>query len=260
LTSPPSDQPRARSGLAKLRGQVEEPLAGSAALEPDPAAPQASAPSLGEASSGGVVTLTKPDRVIPADTDAATKTETEADGPAAGKRRVGRRAIAALVALVVAIVVLVPLVLINPFDSTTKSSTATGPGSGSGGTPAERLAVVRAARQFTVSFFTYDYRKIDTYLRRIEAASTGAFRKDFVSKESTLKTVVTQLKTVATGEVPDNGAGLFQLNGDNATVLVAANLNATNAVTKNGQQRYRVKIALQLVKGTWLVTNLDEVV
>ena len=120
--------------------------------------------------------------------------------------------------------------------------------------------MIRAARQFSVSFFTYDYRKMDAYFRRIEAASSGDFRKDFVSKEKTLSTVVTQLKTVATGEVPEAGAGLFQLNGDKATALIAANFNASNAVTKNGQKRYRVRIALQRDKGVWLVTNFDQVV
>jgi hypothetical protein len=255
LTSPETDQPRARSGLAKLRGSVDEPApATPVLLEPEPSTPQ----SL-EQASGGVVTLTKADPITPADTQPDTDIDT---GTAPARKGPGRAVIASLVALVVAIAVLVPLVLINGDNLANKpsSTSATGPGSGSGGSSEERLAVVRAARQFTVSFFTYDYRKIDTYFRRIEAASSGDFRKDFVSKEATLKTVVTQLKTVATGQVPDAGAGLFQLNGDKATALIAANFNASNAVTKNGQKRYRVKIALQRIKGTWLVTNFDQVV
>jgi Mce-associated membrane protein len=258
LTTRPTDPPPARRGLAKLRG-AEEPSSPTSQVTPVAAEqePQAAvSQDLAQDASGGVVTLTK--------TDPLTR-PSAVDQPVLGttprRKGPGRAVIAALVALVVAIAVLVPLVLVNPFDSTKKANaSATGPGSGSGGTADERLAVVRAARQFTVSFFTYDYRKLPVYFQRIEAASSGAFRKDFVSKESTLKTVVTQLKTVATGQVPDSGAGLFQLNGDNATVLVAANLNASNAVTKNGQQRYRVKIALQRIKGVWLVTNFDEVV
>ena len=62
---------------------------------------------------------------------------------------------------------------------------------------------------------------------------------------------------MATGQVPDSGAGLSPAERNNATVLVAANLNASNAVTKNGQKRYRVKITLQRIKGVWLVTNFD---
>ena len=122
--------------------------------------------------------------------------------------------------------------------------------------PARRAA---GGAQFAASFFTYDYRNINVYFRRIEAASTGSFRSDFVSKEATLKTVLASLKTVATGQVPDNGAGIFALADGKAVAFVAANMNASNAVTKNGQQRYRVKLSLEKVKGAWLVSDFQEV-
>ena len=41
--------------------------------------------------------------------------------------------------------------------------------------------------------------------------------------------------------------------------FVAANLNASNAVTKNGEKRYRVKLSMQKVKGAWLVTDFEQV-
>jgi hypothetical protein len=184
--------------------------------------------------------------------------EAHPHGPPPARRGPARGLLLTVLALLVAIAALLVVDLVNPFDSQKKPS-ASAP-DGSGGTTDERLAVIRAARQFSVSFFTYDYRKMDAYFRRIEAASSGDFRKDFVSKEKTLSTVVTQLKTVASGEVPEAGAGLFQLNGDKATALIAANFNASNAVTRNGQKRYRVRIALQRDKGVWLVTNFAQVV
>jgi hypothetical protein len=124
---------------------------------------------------------------------------------------------------------------------------------------ADRLGALRAAHDFATSFFTYDYRNVNAYFRRVEAASTGSFRSDFVSKEGTLKTVLASLKTVATGQVPDNGAGIFALADGKAVAFVAANMNASNAVTKNGQQRYRVKLSLEKVKGAWLVSDFQEV-
>ena len=199
----------------------------------------------------GAVDLEKADRP-PVDPEAHPY------GPPPVRRGRAPGQLLAVLALLVAIASLLVVDLVNPFDSAKKPSASAS--SGSGGTTDERLAVIRAARQFSVSFFTYDYRKMDAYFRRIEAASSGDFRKDFVSKEKTLSTVVTQLKTVATGEVPEAGAGLFQLNGDKATALIAANFNASNAVTRNGQKRYRVRIALQRDKGVWLVTNFDQVV
>jgi hypothetical protein len=241
------EPPRARSGLAKLRGDVAVPA-------PAPAPSEVLEPVV-------EVTSPEPEVLAPLEAEAPAPSETSLipPVPAPHKRSSGRGPAVIVTALAATIVALLVVVLVNPFDSAGKT-TAAGAGTGSGGTADERLAVVRAARQFTVSFFTYDYRKIDPYFRRIEAASSGAFRQDFVSKEKTLQTVVTQLKTVATGQVPDAGAGLSQLNGNNATALIAANFNASNAVTKNGQKRYRVKITLQRVKGVWLVTNFDQVV
>ena len=237
-------EPRTRSGLSKLRGDS------AGAVGPVAPAPVERQEPAGLAQESGVGTLTKEDIAPPG------APQSPVEPTAAGA---SRGVLVTVVALILAIVALLVVVLMNPFDSAAKSSPA-GAGTASGGTPDQRLTVVRAARQFTVSFFTYDYRQIDAYFRRIEAASSGSFRQDFVSKEATLKTVVTQLKTVATGQVPDTGAGLVSYNGNNATALLAANFNASNAVTRNGQKRYRVKVVLQRVKGVWLVTNFDQVV
>ena len=249
MTSPSEPElPRARGGLAKLRGGSSTALSAPESAQPLlPAAPADAEWKVGS------VDLNKPVRQPLEDAQGRTPTSSPV------RRGPGRWVLVTASALLVAIAVLLTVVLVNPFDSADKSS-ATGAGSGSGGTTDQRLAVVRAARQFTVSFFTYDYRQINAYFKRVEAASSGDFLKDFVSKEKTLSAVVTPLKTVATGQVPDAGAGLFQLNGDQATALVAANFNASNAVTKNGQKRYRVKLVLQRVKGVWLVTNFDQVV
>ena len=178
-------------------------------------------------------------------------------GRPAGDRRL-RRAVIALG--VVAALLLTGVLLLG--DRLTGGSKATGSKAASAASApdsADHLAALRAAHDFAVSFFTYDYRNVSAYFKRIEAASTGSFRSDFVSKEGTLKTVLASLKTVATGQVPDGGAGIFALADGKAVAFVAANMNASNAVTKNGQQRYRVKLSLQKVKGAWLVTDFEEV-
>ncbi len=54
-------------------------------------------------------------------------------------------------------------------------------------------------------------------------------------------------------------ARAFRAGRGKAVAFVAANMNASNAVTKKGQQRYRVKLALQKVKGAWLVADFEEV-
>ena len=250
ITESSSGATRSRTGLAKLRGDLAAsaddvtPPAAAQATEQPPAETEVRAPA------SGVVTLERVASPEPGEEPESTPDVPDAPRPP-------RRLRAAAVGLVLALVVL--LVLVIAFASRLSGSSKA-PSATSQGTPEERLVTVRAARQFAVSFFTYDYRRIGDYTKRIEASTTGNFRADFVSKEKTLKTVVTQLKTVATGQVPDTGAGLYTLSGDNATVLVAVNLKASNAVTKDGEKRYRVKIAMHRVNGTWLVSDFEQVV
>lgn len=254
--------PRSRTGLAKLRGGTQPPGAETEEAPAPPVAQQREpeAAELPPVEDPAIVALTKPDKNAEPDTVDATEAPV-APTPAGVKQPISRRLLAALVALVVVVGVLLGFVIAK-WDNLT--------GSGSGGGAASvaasdqsdtgpRLAALRSARQFAISFFTYDYRNMDAYFRRIEAASTGSFRSDFVSKEKTLKTVVTQLKTVANGQVPDAGAGIVAVSQGKAVALVAANFNASNAVTKNGQRRYRVKISLQEVKGQWLVSDFEQV-
>jgi len=243
---------RSRTGLAKLRGEAaldappDTPIVSAGV--PAPALPPAEAQRapVAAAEASPVVTLEKPEAAVPSPA-------TDAQQQQRGSRGLVTSAIALIVAAAVLLVFVIALS--GRLGNDTKKSAAA-----TQGTPDERLVAVRAARQFAVSFFTYDYRKINDYFTRIQASSTGNFRADFVSKEKTLKTVVTQLKTVATGQVPDAGAGLYTISGDKATALVAVNLRASNAVTKNGEKRYRVKIAMQRIKGAWQVTDFEEVV
>jgi hypothetical protein len=242
---------RRRSGLEKLRGT---PLL-------DPPGPR----------ERDVAAAPVDTPVEPALSEVPAATVDLVKGPAhaaeAGPRlRPDQRLRRAVLALVVTVAMLLTGVLLLGDRLTGSSSSAGSAGStGSSATggatsdSGDHLAALRAAHDFAVSFFTYDYRNVNTYFRRIEATSTGSFRSDFVSKEGTLKTVLASLKTVATGQVPDGGAGIFALADGKAVAFVAANLNATNAVTKNGQKRYRVKLSLQKVKGAWLVSDFEEV-
>ncbi len=234
-----------RSGLAKLRGTpVLDPPELDELTEAPPAEASVFAP--------------EPVLVPPASTvDLVKRPPAGAPKGPRGTRRM-RRAVVAL-AVVAALLLTGVLLLGDRLSGGSKAAGGAAAATGSATDSADRLAALRAAHDFTVSFFTYDYRDVAAYFKRIEAASTGTFRTDFVSKEKTLKTVLANLKTVATGQVPDGGAGIFALADGKAVAFVAANMNASNAVTKNGQQRYRVKLSLQKVKDAWLVTDFQEV-
>jgi hypothetical protein len=235
-----------RSGLAKLRGTpVLDPPESGLREEVDEltAAAPVAAPIHEEPALDPAVELVK-----------------RPSGAAPERPKRERRLFRGIVALAVVAAVLLTGVLLWGDRLTGGSKSGGGPAAAaSAPDSADRLGALRAAHDFAASFFTYDYRSVNAYFRRVEAASTGSFRSDFVSKEATLKTVLASLKTVATGQVPDNGAGIFALADGKAVAFVAANMNATNAVTKNGQQRYRIKLSLEKVKGAWLVSDFQEV-
>jgi hypothetical protein len=245
---PQHDTAPRRSGLAKLRGTpvLDRPESG---LRDDLDEPTAAAP---------VAAPLREEPVAAPDPAVDLVKRPSGDAPERPKRE--RRLLQGVVALaVVAAVLLAGVLLLS--DRITGGSKSGGPKAAAATTAdsADRLGALRAAHNFAASFFTYDYRNVNAYFRRVEAASTGSFRSDFVSKEGTLKTVLASLKTVATGEVPDSGAGIFALADGKAVAFVAANMNASNAVTKNGQQRYRIKLSLEKVQGAWLVSDFQEV-
>ena len=236
-----------RSGLAKLRGTpVLDPPDSRQVDEPPPTSSAATATLVAE--------QCLPRRWPPSTWSSGRPARPK---PPRGDRRM-RRLLVAL-GVVAALLLTGVLLLGDRLTGGSKGSSGKAAAAASAPDSADRLAALRAAHDFAVSFFTYDYRNINAYFKRIEAASTGSFRSDFVSKEGTLKTVLASLKTVATGQVPDGGAGIFALADGKAVAFVAANMNASNAVTKNGQQRYRAKLSLQKVKGAWLVTDFEEV-
>lgn len=235
-----------RSGLAKLRGTpVLDPP--DSALRDDVDEPVATAP---------VAAPIHEEPLLDPTVDLVKRSP----GATPERPKRARGLLTGVIALAVVAALLLTGVLLWSDRLTGGSKSGGGKaGAASAADSADRLGALRAAHDFATSFFTYDYRNVNAYFRRVEAASTGSFRSDFVSKEGTLKTVLASLKTVATGQVPDSGAGIFALADGKAVAFVAANMNASNAVTKKGQQRYRIKLSLEKVNGAWLVSDFQEV-
>ncbi len=163
-----------------------------------------------------------------------------------------RRFVPALVALgtVVAVLLAVGIVAI-----TGRSKQATAPAVPP--SPPTAAAAVAAGKRFAQIFFSPDYRSIDDYSRQVVAASTGAFRDDFASKQSDLAELVRKAHSVAHGEVL--AAAARNVTANTATVLIVADQNVENSVTKGKPQtvRTRVRVRLQQVDGRWLVAGFE---
>lgn len=168
--------------------------------------------------------------------------------PAEPSAKVGtRRILGALALVLAAVVAFLAFTLIS------------GPASQGAGTGLQaqfdrRTAVTTAARQFSVNFFTYDYRTLDRDLKRVTDQSTGAFYADYVRQEPNLRPLLTKVKIHATATV--GAAGVSIIARDQAIVLVTIDQSIVNITTKNGQRRWRLKLTMQETPRGWLAVDV----
>jgi Mce-associated membrane protein len=121
---------------------------------------------------------------------------------------------------------------------------------------ARNQAVLSSARQAAVTLLTYDYRHLDKDFAAVLNGSTGGFKKDFASKQSTAKTLFTQGKAVAGGHVLD--AAVASSTPKSATVLVVIDQSVKNVSVPDGTTKhYRMQLKLDKVGSSWLVSDVE---
>lgn len=112
-----------------------------------------------------------------------------------------------------------------------------------------------AAREWTVDFLHVDHEAMDPLIERVLAGATDPFREQYASSAERLRAQARANRSEATGEVLQVGVG--ELDGDRATLFVAANSEVSNKHTRKPQQRY-YRIELEMVRqdGRWLTSDL----
>ncbi|MDQ1634700.1 MAG: Mce-associated rane protein [Frankiaceae bacterium] len=123
----------------------------------------------------------------------------------------------------------------------------------------KRTIALTTARQFAITFFSPDYKTIDDYNKAVLAGSTGQFNQDFASKQGELKSLVTKAQSQATGHILT--AGVSKVSGDDVEVLVVADQDVQNTLTKGKAQtlRTRVRITVHKTDKRWLVSGFEPV-
>ena len=116
-------------------------------------------------------------------------------------------------------------------------------------------ALAVASEQVT-GLLTLDPSSVDQTLETLTSRTTGDFRRQFEALVQTFATVVREGDVSTTGEI--NGAGLVELTGDTASVLVASSASVTNAQSGTPTPRsYRMRLDLQWVDDGWLVSGIE---
>jgi Mce-associated membrane protein len=132
----------------------------------------------------------------------------------------------------------------------------------------QRYDEVRAAASKEIlAFLRVDYQDMDPLLDAVLAGSTGTFKQQYAATRSSLKSAAQQAKATSTGTIKQ--VGVSEVNGDRATVFVAADAVVTNSTTtKNpatatcphqgaGCRFYRLKVGMTDTSDGWKISSLD---
>ena len=133
-------------------------------------------------------------------------------------------------------------------------------GVGSGVTKAEerRAAAVAAARQAVVNVTSFDYRKLTTQLKEVEATSVGTFAKELAATKPALIQEVTQQQRVSESHVVETAVG--STSAREIVVLLAVDeTRKTKDDPKGTTLRYRMQVRMDIKGGTWLLAELRPV-
>ncbi len=116
--------------------------------------------------------------------------------------------------------------------------------------------VLDTARQVVVNLTTLNHNSVDADIGRILGGTTGSFRDQFSNASGSFRQVLDRGKVDSTGEIKE--AGLISSDDDNAQVLVAAASTVKNTDAPNGESRvYRMKVSLQHIDNSWLVSDVE---
>ncbi|PPJ25556.1 hypothetical protein C5F51_22195 [Nocardia nova] len=116
--------------------------------------------------------------------------------------------------------------------------------------------VVATARRMVTDLTTLNQGGVDGSIKRILDETTGSFRDQFSHQADSFRQVVAKGGVDSTAQVTE--AGLVDADDDHAQVLVASTSTVKNTDAPNGQQRlYRMKVSLQHVGATWLISDVE---
>ncbi|MGI8762038.1 MAG: hypothetical protein ACR2LF_12240 [Jatrophihabitantaceae bacterium] len=170
----------------------------------------------------------------------------------AGDRRAGRilRRPAVLLASAVAVVAVALLVVAILQSVSLRHSDAVA---------GYRSAAVGAARQEVLDLTTLSAATAPADVKRLLDGATAEFRDRFAQQATAFQTALAQGEVTSTGTT--TSAGLVSLDGDTATVIVAATATVKNTQSPRGAARsYRFTVTVRHVGARWLVSSLTFVV
>lgn len=123
-----------------------------------------------------------------------------------------------------------------------------------------RSSAIKAAGTYGLEFGTYTYKDLHgptAPWTQLEAHSTPRFRSDYQTTSNALQPTIVAYKATATATVPQSAVS--SINSSKAVVLLVLRQTITNSTQKSGPQtqQFIVVMAMQRVKGQWLLDNVQ---
>jgi hypothetical protein len=125
------------------------------------------------------------------------------------------------------------------------------------------LSVQVAATRAMKAFLEVDYRDMDARIKKVLSLSTGAFKNQYQTISTELKTGAETAKTVTTSAILRVALG--DVDDDTAVVFVAADTNVTNTAVEqekasgkdvDGRRFFRWQLTMTKVGDRWLLKDL----
>ncbi|SEG32135.1 Mce-associated membrane protein [Thermomonospora echinospora] len=119
-----------------------------------------------------------------------------------------------------------------------------------------RKQVAFAAAQAAQDLSSYDYRTVDSDLRRAAEHTTGKFRDDFVKESERVKSTARKEQTVTEGVALKTG--IEQVSGNTAVALVFLNQEtAKTSTVERLPHQYTLRLTMKKIDDRWLVEKLQ---
>lgn len=127
---------------------------------------------------------------------------------------------------------------------------------------ADRQAAMERARDYAAQVATYDPANYGDLDRRIRQISTPEFAKKYITSSSDARRGNATAR--GTSKAESKEAGVQSISDSTATVLVTLDQTVTSPEVKDQvpqgiPYQSRVKVTLQRVNGTWMLSDLDTV-
>lgn len=117
-----------------------------------------------------------------------------------------------------------------------------------------RDSALLAARSYVTDLTTYDARTLDADIARVKKVSSPEFIREYDANIAKVRDTIIKGQSVSTGTVV--GAGLEQLAGNNATLLVAVNQTFQAPGQQSRTEANRVRVTLVRTSGNWYLRTV----